>query len=79
MPADLQYSFLARTTALACVHRERNEIASAPAWAYARGYWADYGQALSDATGDIALFGVLYEPEEEIAGRWERLRSVFRA
>jgi hypothetical protein len=78
LPADLPYSFLARTTALACVQRQRNAIASAPAWAYARGHWADYGQALSDAPGEVALFGVLYEPEE-IAGHWERLRSVFRA
>jgi hypothetical protein len=39
-----------------------------------------HGQTQSDEPGDIPLFGiVLHEPEEEIAGRWAALRSVFRA
>ena len=35
----------------------RDLSVGAPAYAYARGTWADYGQSISDVPGNVAVFG----------------------
>lgn len=62
LQAELDYSFLLRSTGILCVRRAIDKVASAPAWAYGRGTWAGYGQALSSAPGRLLVFGMLYEP-----------------
>lgn len=61
LPQELPYDFLLRVTGVPCIRAHVDRIASAPGWAYRRGFWCDYGQALSDAPGEIALFGALLE------------------
>ena len=61
LPAELPYSFLLRTTAIPCLRGGISRIVCAPAYAYARGVWCDYGQALSNAPAEVGVFGVLYE------------------
>ena len=61
LPAVLPYPFLLRTTAIPCLCGEISRIACAPAYAYGRGVWCDYGQALSNVPGEVGVFGVLYE------------------
>ncbi len=61
LPAELHYPFLLRTTAIPCLRGEISRIVSAPDYAYGRGVWCDYGQALSNAPADVGVFGVLYE------------------
>lgn len=61
LPAELPYPFLLRTTAIPCLRGEISRIVCAPAYAYARGVWCDYGQALSRASAEVGVFGVLYE------------------
>ncbi|MGA7296616.1 MAG: hypothetical protein WBW92_03765 [Rhodanobacteraceae bacterium] len=62
LPAELDYAFLLRATGLPCVRGTLDTVASAPGWAYARGVWAAYGQAVCDQPGDVMLFGMFYVP-----------------
>ncbi len=59
LPADLDYAFLLRTTALPCLSPRISELGSAPDYAYFRGNWADYGQKLIDRPGPVFLSGLL--------------------
>lgn len=61
LPAELPYPFLLRTTAIPCLRGEISRIVCAPVYAYGRGVWCDYGQALSNVPGEVGVFGVLYE------------------
>jgi hypothetical protein len=60
----------------------RDLSVGAPAYAYARGTWADYGQSISDVPGNVAVFGMLYEPTntapprgKRLGGFWQRLAA----
>ncbi|NCT68732.1 MAG: hypothetical protein GXC76_13995 [Rhodanobacteraceae bacterium] len=78
LPLDLHYDFLLRSTALPCVRAATDALAAAPAWAYACGLWAGYGQVLCHAPGTVAVFGLLHEPPS--AGRGQnRLLDAVRA
>lgn len=83
LPAGLPYAFLLRTTAIPCLRGEISRIVCAPDYAYGRGVWCDYGQALSNAPGEVAVFGVLYETGAGMPIRFKprqtRLRAALRA
>jgi hypothetical protein len=61
LPAELPYAFLLRTTSIPYLRGEISRIVCAPDYAYGRGVWCDYGQALSGVPAEIGVFGVLYE------------------
>ena len=61
LPAELSYAFLLRTTAISCLRGEVARVVCAPAYAYGRGVWSDYGQTLSTVPAEVGIFGVLYE------------------
>ncbi|MDN5925425.1 MAG: hypothetical protein L0H70_10565 [Xanthomonadales bacterium] len=62
LPAELAFPFLLRCSGLPCVRAQLDSIACAPDWAYGRGLWAAYGQALCAQPGQVWVFGVLYAP-----------------
>ena len=84
LPADLSYSFLLRVSGIACLRAHVDRIASAPEWAYQQGHWRSYGQAESNASAPISVFGALIEtsahglPESRHAEQTLRARIARR-